>query len=118
MFIFKSIIKPCLILVVLSLFSLKGFSQTDAGKAETDRLMKLLSKFEGTYQVQIIDSRELAAIPLSLMDTIEVKRDANSVKYVWLKSNVRVKILPTTEITAPNFKSLERVIYISSSELN
>lgn len=118
MFISKSIIKPCLLLLFFSLCSMKGFTQTDSGKAETDRLMKLLSKLEGTYQVQIIDSRELSTIPLSLMDTIQAKRDENSVKYVWLKNNVRVKILPTTEIQAPNFKSLERVIHISSSQLN
>ena len=94
-----------------------GLAQVDP-KIETNRLMNLLNKNEGTYQVQIIDSRELAAIPLSLMDTIEAKRDQNNITYTWLKNNIRVKILPTAIISQPAFQALPRVINISSSELN
>lgn len=79
--------------------------------------MTLLNKLEGTYQVQIIDSRELPAIPLSIMDTIQAKRDLNVVKYVWLKENTRVKILPKSEITSPNFKGVTRIAYVTASEL-
>lgn len=105
-------------IVILLCFSFsKGFAQLDS-QAETNRLMDLLNKFEGTYQVQIIDSRELPAIPLSLMDTIQARRDENLVKFVWLKSNTRVKILPKTEILSPSFQGLTRVIHISSTDLN
>lgn len=93
-----------------------GFAQDP--KAETNRLMVLLNKLEGTYQVQIIDSRELPAIPLSLMDTIITKRDQNEIKYVWLKDNIRVKILPVKEITSSSFKGVTRISYINSSEIN
>lgn len=108
--------------LVLSLFFLvlgifKGYSQQDS-KAETERLMTLLNKLEGTYQVQIIDSRELPTIPLSLMDTIIAKRSETEVQYVWLKSNVRVKILSNAEIKAPTFKGLLRVTHVSSTNLN
>jgi|GEM_PF-1424485 len=118
MLISKSIIKHSFILLFFSFFSYSGFAQNDAKKIETERLTKLLNKLEGTYQVQIIDSRELAAIPLTLMDTIELKRHENQVQYVWIKNNVRVKILPKIEILSPNFKGLERVTHISSAELN
>lgn len=95
----------------------KSFAQQESSE-ETKRLMNLLNKLEGTYQVQIIDSRELPAIPLSLMDTIIAKRDENEVKYVWLKSNTRVKILPAKEIAAPDFQGVTRVSYVNSTEIN
>jgi len=103
-------------ILFFSFLFLGGFAQNDP-KKETKRLMDLLTKNEGTYQVQIIDSREQPTIPLSLMDTIEAKRDENEIKYVWLKSNVRVKILSKKEITNPTFQSLERVKYFSSSDI-
>lgn len=74
--------------------------------------MSLYQKLEGTYQVQIINSRELPTIPLSLMDQVEQKRDASAVTYVWLKSNTRVKILSKTQIEDPAFKKLEKVTHI------
>lgn len=106
-----------LMMVVLCFSFSKGFSQQDS-KAETNRMMDLLNKLEGTYQVQIIDSRELPAIPLSLMDTIVAKRDQETTQYVWLKSNIRVKILSKKEITSPSFKGVARVEYINATELN
>jgi len=106
-----------LIVAVLCLSFSQGFSQ-QTSKAETNRMMDLLNKLEGTYQVQIIDSRELPAIPLSLMDTIVAKRDQEITQYVWLKSNIRVKILSKKEITSPSFKGVARVEYINAAELN
>lgn len=103
--------------VLFALFFTIAFSQNDP-KQETQRLMDLLAKNEGTYQVQIIDSRELPAIPLSLMDTIIVKRHDTEIKYIWLKDNTRVKILPKSLINDPAFTKLERVVHISSSNLN
>jgi hypothetical protein len=104
-------------LIALSFVFTKGIAQQESS-VETKRLMTLLNKLEGTYQVQIIDSRELPAIPLTLMDTIIAKRDEKEVKYVWLKNNTRVKILPVREITSSNFKGVERVAHVSSSEIN
>lgn len=106
-----------LIMAILCLSISQGFSQ-QTSKAETNRMMDLLNKLEGTYQVQIIDSRELPAIPLSLMDTIVAKRDQEITQYVWLKSNIRVKILSVKEITSPSFKGVTRVEYINAKESN
>jgi len=111
--------KNCLFitLLIFSFSFTKGIAQQER-TAETNRLMTLLNKLEGTYQVQIIDSRELPAIPLSLMDTIISKRDENEVRYVWLKKNVRVKILSTKEIKSSTFQGVTRVSYVNSSEIN
>lgn len=111
--------KPTLYLFLVILFASfsRGMAQQDS-KAETSRMMDLLNKLEGTYQVQIIDSRELPAIPLTLMDTIVAKRDLELTQYVWLKNNIRVKILSKKEITSPSFKGLTRIAYINAGELN
>lgn len=91
--------------------------QAENRKAETSRLMSLLNKLEGTYQIQVIDSREQPTIPLTLMETIELNRHVTEVKYIWLKSNMRVKILPKNEISSPSFIGIPRVINISASDL-
>ena len=106
-----------LIMIVLCFSFSKGFSQQHA-KAETNRMMDLLNKLEGTYQVQIIDSREMPAIPLSLMDTIVAKRDQEITQYVWLKNNIRVKILSRKEISSPTFRGVTRIAYVNANELN
>lgn len=111
----KNIFYFLITLVCLTLSNLNA--QVDP-KIETNRLMNLLTNLEGTYQVQIVDSRELPTIPLSLMDTIIATRDQTKVKFVWLSEKVRVKILSTDVISAPNFQGLPRVKHISASDLN
>lgn len=91
--------------------------QIVARKAETNRLMDLLVKLEGTYQIQVVDSREQPTIPLILMETIEAKRHQTDVKYIWLKENMRVKILSKNEISSSSFVGLPRVTNISASDL-
>ncbi len=91
--------------------------QIVARKAETNRLMDLLVKLEGTYQIQVVDSREQPTIPLILMETIEAKRHQTDVKYIWLKENMRVKILSKNEISSSSFVVLPRVTNISASDL-
>ena len=91
--------------------------QAENRKAETNRLMSLLNKLEGTYQIQVIDSREQPTIPLTLMETIELNRHTTEVKYIWLKSNMRVKILSKNEINTSSFIGIPRVINISASDL-
>jgi len=76
--------------------------------------MDLFQKFEGTYQLQIINSRDKTELPLYLMDTIQAKRHATNVVYHKYKSNVRLMILPLAEVNKKDFKPLERVIHIAS----
>lgn len=89
-------------------------SAQDNAKAETDRLMKLYQKLEGTYQVQIIDSREKIAFPLTTLDAIEKQRHATETTYFWLKERVKIMVLPVSVISKKDFKPLERIIYTSS----
>lgn len=86
----------------------------DKAKAESKRLMDLFQKLEGTYQLQIINSRDKTELPLYLMDTIQMKRHATDVVYYKYKSNVRLMILPFMEINKTGFKRLERIVHIAS----
>ena len=125
----KTPTKPLFLFLISILFGINvGFSQDNQSvvsepvqeatrKAETKRLMDLLSKLEGTYQIQVIDSREQPTIPLTLMEIIELNRHATEVKYIWLKSNMRVKILSKNEINTSSFIGIPRVINISASDL-
>ena len=88
----------------------------DKAKAESKRLMDLFQKLEGTYQLQVINSRDKTELPLYLMDTIQMKRNATGIVYYKYKNNVRLMILPFIEINKKDFKPLERIIHISSEQ--
>jgi hypothetical protein len=85
-------------------------------QAETKRLTDLLHKLEGTYQVQIVNSREKTEFPMLLLDTIVAKRDRTQVVYYQMKPNVRIKILPQNIIESPAFTPLERIKYVMETD--
>ena len=101
----------------LCLFTFFSSAQKDAA-TESQRLVTLFQKLEGTYQIQIIDSRDKIEIPLVLMDSIQAKRNIKDVVYFPLKPNVRVMVLPFSTINDKDFKRLERVVNISSQTAN
>jgi len=78
--------------------------------------MGLSTQLEGTYQVQIINSREKPTIPLTIMDSIQLKRQQNETIYFWLKNNTRVMVPSYSVINKQGFSPLERVKYIASTE--
>lgn len=92
-----------------------GYSQDEKAKKETERLIELNRKMEGTFQIQIFDSREKPTFQLSVLDEINQKRGSTETNYIWLKSNVRILILPKNDIDKKEFKPVERVKYLSSS---
>ncbi len=93
-----------------------SFSQ-ESDKKETERLNALNQKLNGTFQIQVIASREMPIFPLKTLDEISLKRDENKVTYIWIKSNIRVLILPKSKIEEAGFKPIERIKHLSSSEI-
>jgi hypothetical protein len=104
--------KLTLIAFLLISFSHSSNAQQQDPKIETDRLMGLFHKLDGTFQLQIIDSRDKTELPLYIMDTIIAKRHATEVVYFPLRSNVRVMVLPLSEINKQGFIPLERIVNI------
>lgn len=72
-----------------------------------------LKKFEGTYQIQVINSRQHPLIPYNLDEIIEKNRDKQKIVYVQLGTQVRLEILPEDEIRKSNFKKLQPIANIT-----
>ena len=114
----KNIKAPFFLSLVLSLlYTTQLFSQTKISQYDITKYSEMVQLAEGTYQIQMIDTRSLPAIPLSLIQTIETKRDDSKVIYFQYKQNIRIKILSKEMISKPNFIPLERIISISSNEI-
>lgn len=99
-------------------FCTNVFSQSstkDSKVKEQRGIEEKLEKYQGTYQIELINTRQHPLIPYNLDEIIEKNRDDNQVKYVSLGTNVRVKILPKSEITKPNFdkNKLEQIVVVS-----
>lgn len=112
----KKTLKPILIVAAIFL-SFNSIAQENLTKEQAADYAERFNNAGGTYQFQVIDSREKPAIPFSYIETIENARQQNEVSYLYFKDNIRVKILPYSVITSPNFTAIEKIVYISSSEL-
>lgn len=101
--------------LIIFLITLNFSAQTSPAD-ESKRLMTLFQKLEGTYQIQILDSRDKTEIPLVLMDTIQAKRHLTEIVFFHVKNNVQLMILPISTINNGDFKRIERQVNISSQK--
>lgn len=108
---FRKIIFPILFL----LFAFPAITQTTDPKIESARLSELSKKLEGTFQLQIINSREAGEIPLQYMDTIVARRLQNDTAYFIYpgKPQMRLMILPIAIINQDNFTRLVRIVHVT-----
>lgn len=96
------------ILVLTANFCLSQEKSSEKGKD----LVALNQKLEGTYQLQMINTRLLPAVPLQLIETIEQKRQENEITYFDYTDKIRVMVLSRKAITAPGFKPLEKIAFV------
>ncbi len=108
----RKLSKKMFFITVFGFVFVFNISAQKESKTESVRLMELLQKLEGTYQIQVLNSRDKTEVPLFIMDSIQAKRHNTEVVYFPLKNNVRVMVLPLTAINAKDFKPLERVANI------
>jgi len=99
------------------LFGLSTLSsaQADLSTEKVHELQELKSNLEGTYQIQMIDSRALPTIQLSLFEEIQNKRSQTNDTFIELSGNCRVFIPSHQEIESSTFKPLEYVTYLQST---
>lgn len=71
------------------------------------------SEIEGTYQIQVINSRNQPSIPGNIDELILQNRHATEAVYVQLGTEVRLKILPLSEINRTGFTPVEKIIHIT-----
>lgn len=72
-----------------------------------------IQNIEGTYQIQVINIRDQPYIPANLTQLVIDNRHTTDIVYVNLGTSVRLKIIPTAEITKPDFKPLEKIVHIA-----
>ena len=101
----------------LLIFPASSYSQSNLTEEEVLSYTERFNQAGGTYQIQIIDSREKPAIQISFIDQIDAIRLANDVAYISVKNNIRIKVLPLSVINANDFTAVERVVYLNSSDI-
>jgi hypothetical protein len=99
------------------LFGLSTLSsaQADLSADKVHELQELKSNLEGTFQIQMIDSRALPTIELSLFEEIQNKRSQIDDTFIELSANSRVFIPSFQEIESSSFEPLEYVSYLQST---
>lgn len=95
-------------------FSFVSKSQSNLTSDSTNRTVNLLHQLEGTYQLQIINSRELPTISSDMLDKIQAKRHQTDTIYFSVKHNFKVMILPYSTIEKKDFTAIKRVAYFSN----
>lgn len=108
----KKILSVCFILVSLSIFA-----QSDLTDEQVSQYTQMALEAEGTYQIQMIDTRETPAITLDLFPQILASRHATEITYLTIKPSMRIMILPLSTVQSPDFHEVERIKHINSSEL-
>ncbi len=108
--------KILLLTIILSLQIKYVSAQQSLSKEKVEELTALSKKIEGTYQVQIINSREMASIPIELMQIIEDKRQDIDTVYFPIKTNIQLMILPKKLILKPGFQKIEQIKHINKAQ--
>jgi len=94
-----------------------SYGQSNLLEAKVQELIELGSDLEGTYQIQMIDTRALPAVELSIYSIIQERRSSTNVVYYYINSNTRLKIFSLETIESPDFICSDRITYISSKNI-
>lgn len=107
----------------LSICFLSSFSQNEAkqqpsttqdSQKENEELSQRWNKALGSFQFQIINSRINPQVPISTITLIEANRLQDKVNYIDYKENMRIMILPKSQISK-EYQKLELFKYISTN---
>jgi hypothetical protein len=107
-----------IIVLLLALFTTTiSFAQANLTAEQVTELTELKHQVDGTFQIQMIDTRSKPAIPLTLFKEINDRRHLTDIVYYQLNPKTRIKILPESTISDPNFLAPIYITHINSSEL-
>ena len=105
-----------LLIFIFFIFSKQSIAQSDLSESQVKELNELGVHIEGTFQIQLIDTRSKPSFELILYDVINKKRDLTQNVYHVVNPSMRILILPKEVIERTDFVSIQRVKYISSKE--
>jgi hypothetical protein len=97
--------------LVLFVFLLSGM-MISKGQTNTKET-KTTTNVEGTYQIQMIHTRNKPYLPTYLNEIVARKRDKTVAVDTLLSPVIRLHILPLSEISKPDFKPLQRITYVN-----
>lgn len=89
-------------------------AQQSSTNERSNKLQQLNVSLDGTYQIQVLNSRELPMFPLSLLPKIDSLRSESDTVYIQVKPRERIMVLPRKVIDSPGFKKPEHVVHIST----
>ncbi len=67
---------------------------------------------EGTYQIQMINTRSIAYFNQDWIQQIKDNRKQSEDAFINVAPHMRIRILSHDAINSPNFQAPERVVYI------
>ena len=117
-------IKSVIFFVVCLFFMEKAYSQSENSSLEV-KTIKLSAQEDkelndrwnmalGSFQFQITNARLQPQVPISAIDMIEKNRLENKVNYIEYKENMRIMILPKSELKK-EYEKLDLFKYISTN---
>lgn len=106
--------KKVFLLTCLLVFSVSVFAQSNSAAERSKKLTQMNAQMAGTYQIQMINTRALPMMPLSLLPQIDSLRKDNDTVYITVNNTERIMVLPKKVITSPGFAEPEHAIYIST----
>lgn len=109
--------KKLIVLLCFMIVSVTTYAQSHLTEEQVIQYTQLAQELEGTFQIQMIDTRATPAITLDLFPQIAELRHESEVTYLNVNPSMRIMILPLSSIESPSYQEVERVTRINSSEL-
>lgn len=92
------------------------YAQSTLSEQQVIEYTEIKNEIVGTYQIQMIDTRSLPTIELSLFKTIQDARQQSETVYLTVSQNCRVMIPSKDEIEGSGFLPLEYIGFIQSNK--
>lgn len=104
--------KNKILIVFFCIISCFAIAQQEPSKEKKSELNSQQKKLEGTYQIQVINSRNNPFIPANIDEIVTSNRKEDVITYYKISENVRIKILPQNIIDKKDFTPLELIQHI------
>lgn len=88
-------------------------TQSNDAQAHTAYLKQLSIELNGTYQVQMINTRALPTFDMELLVQVKNKRLQSDTLYIPVSEIQRIMVLPKDVIEDPNFQGVGYVEYVN-----
>lgn len=82
------------------------------GQSNTKNILPENLTVEGTYQIQVINTRDHPFIPSNIEEIVIKNRQQSIISYYKLSDYVRIEILPLDVIDSPNFEPITLIKYL------